>query len=525
MLKAFKISAFMIVFSFLISGCVSNSSIDDDDLIVTAQSDNVLNLGIDSVDTLNPILSKSTSVNECMQLVFEPLFTFDDAFNPICVLAESCVVSGDAYSYILKIKQGILWHDNSELTASDVLHTINLIRYNDSYYTKLLTPISGASYIDKYTLKLTVSRPVPNFTALLSFPIVKKNATVDVVDYIPIGTGPYKYDDKISSSKIQLVPNENWRGTLAAIDKIHINIVKDEQALINAYNASSVNVLSSNVMDLRNNTPRGENNISDYTSNNMVFLGINNTKSEFSSSNTRQALSYLINRNEIVTTEIFSRGVSAKIPVNPSAWYCPKNSDNEFDPEYIKELLALDKWVYDENEGFIRGEEEEKQTLSIDIMVNSDNDERLRVAQKIAKAFTDFGIVTSITQLSFEDYQAKIQDRTYSMFVGEIKIPYNMDLHSLLVSQDNYFGYYSQEMNSIITRLGTAQSDIEIKSAFSDFSLKFLNDIPFVPLFFRKESVIFEKNISGVTTPTMFTSYRSPENWYISRTKAVKTEN
>lgn len=523
MLKAFKISVIMLVFSLLISGCLSDSQIDDDDLIVATQSDNILNLGIDSLDTLNPILSKSTSVNECMQLVFEPLFTFDDAFNPICVLAESCVSTGDAYSYILKIKQGILWHDNTELTASDVLHTINLIRYNDSYYTKLLSPLSGASYVDKYTLKLSVSRPVPNFTALLSFPIVKKDASVDVIDYIPTGTGPYKYDDKISSDKIQLIPNENWRGNLAAIDKIHINIVKDEQALINAYNASSVNVLSSNVMDLRKNTPRGENNISDYTSNNMVFLGINNSKNTFSSINTRQALSYLINRSDIVTTEIFSRGVSAKIPVNPSAWYCPKNSDNEFDPEYIRELLALDKWVYDENNGFYRGEDE-KEFLSIDIMVNSDNDERLRIAKNIAKTFTDFGIPSSITQLSFEDYQAKIQEKTYSMFVGEIKIPYNMDLYSLLVSQDNYFGYYSQEMSSIITRLGTAQSDEEIKSSFSDFSLKFLNDIPFIPLFFRKESVIFAKNISGTTTPTMFTSYRTPENWYISRAKSLNTE-
>lgn len=531
--KALKITSIMLIFSLLLSSCTSQISSDDDDLIVQAQSDNVLNLGMDSVDTLNPILTKSTSVQECMQLIFEPLFTFDEAFNPVCALAESCVATSDAYSYILKIKQGILWHDNRELTASDVLHTFNLIRYNDSYYTSMLSPISSVSYIDKYTLKLTVSRPVPNFTALLSFPVVQAEATTDVIDYIPIGTGPYKYDEKISSDKIQLVPYENWRETLATIDKIHINIVKDGQALINAYNASSVNILSSNVMDLLKNTPRGENNINDYTSNNMVFLGINNEKSEFSSSNTRQALSYLIKRDEIVTTEIFSRAIPSKIPINPSAWYYPKSSDSETDPEYIKELLALDGWNMNENGNFTREKEltiqDEvsvvHQILKADILVNSDNDERVRVAEKIANAFSSFGIQTTITKASFEEYKSIISNNNHTMFIGEIKIPYNMDLHSLLVSENNYFGYSSSDMNIIMNKLGTAQSSEEVKSAYSDFSVKFLTDVPFVPLFFRKESIISEKNISGITMPTMFTSFRSPENWYISKTKSIKNES
>ncbi len=531
--KTLKITSIMLIFSILLSACTSQNSPDDDDLIVQAQSDNILNLGMDSVDTLNPILTKSISVQECMQLVFEPLFTFDEAFNPICVLAESCVASSDAYSYTLKIKQGILWHDNRELTASDVLHTINLIRYNDSYYTSMLSPISSVSYIDKYTLKITVSRPVPNFTALLSFPVVQAEATTDVIGYIPIGTGPYKYDEKISSDKIQLVPNENWREALATIDKVHINIVKDGQALINAYNASSVNILSSNVMNLLKNTPRGENNINDYTSNNMVFLGINNEKSEFSSNNTRQALSYLIKRDEIVTTEIFSRAIPVKIPINPSAWYFPKSSDSENDSEYIKELLKLDGWTMNENGTFTREKEltiEDEvtvvhQTLKADILVNSDNDERLRVAEKIANTFSTFGIQTTVTKASFEEYKSIISNDNHTMFIGEIKIPYNMDLHSLLVSENNYFGYSSSDMNAILNRIGTAQSSEEIKSAYSDFSVKFLTDVPFVPLFFRKESIISEKNVSGITMPTMFTSFRAPENWYIVHTKSTKNES
>ncbi len=531
--KFAKIVTAILAFALFTTACSPGfQSDDEDDLIVQAEKNNVLNLGMDSVDTLNPILSKSVSVQECMQLIFEPLFTFDEAFNPICVLAESCVPSADGYSYTLKIREGVFWHDNTELTAYDVQHTINLIRYNESLYTSSLSAISAVSYVDKYTLVIKVSRPVPNFTALLSFPIVQNKATTEVIDYIPIGTGPYKYDEKISSGKIQLIPNENWRGNLASIDNVHLNIVKDNQSLINAFNASTVNALSSNVMDLRKNTPRGNNNINDYTSNNLVFLGINNSKSELSSSNTRQALSYLIDRDNIVTTEVFSRAVPAKIPVNPSAWYCPKNGNSENDAEYISELLGLDGWHLNEAGKYTREKEiysegsdtpsVVNQVLKLDIVVNDGNDERLRVAEKIASAFVAFGIETTVTKTSFEEYQAMIFDKNYCMFVGEIKMPYNMDFHSLFAG-DNYFAYSSTEMDSAIYRLGTSFSTEEIKSAFSDFSVQFLSDTPFVPLFFRKESVIFEKTISGTSMPTMFTAFRDPENWYITTTKSAES--
>lgn len=520
--KLWKLVSVILMFSILTTACSNNPSSDDEgDLIVQEEKNSVLNLGIDSVDTLNPILSKSVSVRECMQLIFEPLYSFDEGFNPVSVIAESCTPSADATSYTLRLKNGIMWHDNTELTAYDVQHTINLINDNDSYYKSFLTPINDVIYLDKYTLVLRLSRPVPNFTALLSFPIVQRKATPDVVNYIPIGTGPYKYDEKVSSDKIQLIPNENWRGTLATINKVHLNVVKDNEALINAYNASSISALSSNVMDLRKNTPRGDNNISDYNSNNLVFLGINNSKGNLSSSNTRQALSILVDRNDIVTTEVFSRAVPVNIPINPSAWYYPKNNSDENGMDYIKALLALDGWKQNETDKFIKtNDDAEDETLSLDIIVNSENEEKVRIATKIANSFSGFGIETTVTKISFEEYKQRISDKNYSLFIGEINLPYNMDLYSLLVKSDNYFAFSSDEMNGIIRKMGTAKTTEEVKIAFGEFQTNFLTSTPFVPLFFRKESVIFDKNVSGISVPTMFVSFRNPENWYISKIKA-----
>ena len=125
-------------------------------------------------------------------------------------------------------------------------------------------------------------------------------------------------------------------------------------------------------------------------------------------------------------------------------------------------------------------------------------------------------------KISQEEYQKRVSEKNYSMFIGEIKIPYNMDLFALL-SENNYFGYFSKEMDSKLNKIGASRTTEEIKQAFNDFSVQFLTDMPFVPLFFRKESVIFEKTISGTSMPTMFTAFREPENWYTTKVKSAES--
>ena len=127
------------------------------------------------------------------------------------------------------IPQSILFY-GSDFNAVDVLHTINLIRYNETNYTSLLSCISAASCPDNYTLSVTFSRAVPNPEAILSFPVVQNSVTTEnLADYIPIGTGPYKYYEKSTSNKIRLTVNEMWRENIPSIAEIDLNILGREQ--------------------------------------------------------------------------------------------------------------------------------------------------------------------------------------------------------------------------------------------------------------------------------------------------------
>ncbi len=521
----------LLILSLLLTACDISSQGGkeaDEPIIVHSENENVLNFGIESVDTLNPIFTKSLSVSHALQLIFEPLFTFDETMNPIGVLAESCVTSEDKYRYTIKTKQGIMWHDGTSFSSRDVLHTINLIRYNDSPLTKSLSNISSVTTVDDNTIVIGLSRPVPNFTALLSFPIVKSSVVPDDIEnYIPVGTGPYRYDTKVTNDKIKLVKFDSWHGETPTIGEIKLNVLKDRAAVADAFNASEIDAVASEVMDLKTNAPRGEIYTNDYITNNLVFVGMNNSSGSLSGANTRKAVSYLIDKQDIVTTEIFSRAAVADVPVNPSAWYYPQSHKADYDNEYIAEVLALDGWIRNDEGLFTRQKETYpegsdipvlvNEKLKLDIIVNDDNEERYRVANKIGDALNKFGIETEITLLSFADYTQRINDKNYLMFIGEIIMPDNMDQHFLLNDSNNYFSYYSDAMSDIVYRMATASTSEEQKNAYSEYMNVFNEEMPFVPLFFRKESVIFEKSLSGTSMPTVFNVFSNPQNWYLSQ--------
>ncbi len=520
---------YILAFCFLLTSCsaLPKKEEENDDIILATNSKMPINIAINSLDTFHPILTKSTTVRDAMQLIFEPLFTLDTAHNPVSVIAQSCTPSSDGYSYTISIKDGISWHDGTALTSKDVVHSFNLIRYNDTVFSKELSCVSGVSVVDTSTVLVKLNRPVPNFCALLTFPIVPNSkAEVATENYIPVGTGMFCYDGKISSDKVRLVPNDKKAGENRSGSEIHLNLLKNNSDILNAFNANEIDAVTSTVLDLQTDSIRGEVNGYDYISNSMSFLGINNTKSVLSGANTRKAISYLIDREDIVTNEIFSRAKSASLPINPAAWYNPKIGESNRDAEYIADMLALDGWVKDTDNKYKRtkihyGElspdgEEVLETLAADILVNENNNERVRVAQRIADKLSGFGIESSVRAVSFEDYTLRISEKNYMLFLGEVAISRNMDIHSLLASADNYFGYSSEKMNSAVYRLGVATATDEQMSAYSEFAKLFSDEMPFVPLFFRKENVYFSKSLSGTTPPTLLTPYENAHNWYIS---------
>jgi len=522
-----KILAFLLIIPMLVSCSLNEgevSDIEDGELIIN-DGNTVFRLVAEEASTLLPTENIPVSLAEMSGICYEPLFDFDNALNPIPILAKNCTMT-QSTQYRVELKEGIKWHDGSDFNAKDVVYTFNALKNSDGVFSEDVEKILKAEVLTNTLVGFTLSEPTANFVGLLSFPIIKRDTPrEETTDFIPIGTGAYKFSQKKSNTYI-FEKNENWHGGVASDKTVTLTLLKDKASAIYAFEASEADVISSEIMNLAKNTPKGHVEIVDYISNNLTFLGMNTTdEGILSDPEIRKAISYLIDKESIIKENVYGRGTAAEIPVYPGAWFYNKQNDAievTSDGNYLQNLLAQRGWFM-KNGMYTKDFEDYESELTLSILVNKDNEEKKAIAQSVSDILGKNGILVKIKPVSYEQYTQKIQDMDFSMFIGEIALDKNMDPEKLVKSGENYFGYSSEAMDDILMRMGMSGSNEELISCFDEFSAQFMQDMPFVPLFFRKKAMIATEELSGYGDPGYYKPFRNIENWYF--TKKVEIEN
>ena len=120
------------------------------------QNENVLTLSMRTATMLNPLLNMDQSVDSVLRLMFKPLISFDKTNKPQGEIAESWYYTNDGTSLTVKLKSGLKWHDGSNITASDVVYSINTIKNSEdgTVYKKCVEKIRNAVVSDSNTVNI-----------------------------------------------------------------------------------------------------------------------------------------------------------------------------------------------------------------------------------------------------------------------------------------------------------------------------------------------------------------------------------
>lgn len=503
-------------------GCVKDpedengiNRLEDGDLIVT-ESSNEINISISGFDTFNPIMTKSPSVAEFMKTVCEPLFEYDEAYNPIGVAAENYALSSDGLVASFDVKP-LKFHDGTSLSAADAVYTINMIKNNDTLYSDSVKYIKEVFSDENGRVYIRLTQPVVNFCGMLNFPIVKNNtpATSDA-SYIPIGTGACKYYGKKNANQVIFSANDEWHDGTPGFKNVIVHILKDGTSTMSSFDAGETDVAVSAFSDGAEPSPRGEYATREYTSNALTFLGINNTEKKLSGKNTRKALSLICDKEELVNVQMYSKAAAADFPINPSAWFYPKEYEQKNDSSAAVELLMRDGWQKEADGHFYNAD---GRSLSLRILVNRDNDEKMRIAESIAESLNGVGIYASLKTMDFEGYREAVREKNYELFVGEVIINSSLDPSFLTSPDDNYFGYDGTSLHELLSEMAKTCDTSMIKAHAERYGEVFSEEMPFVPLFFKTERVMYNSRLSGVSMPNIYGIYREIGKWYVSKTK------
>ena len=154
-------------------------------------------------------------------------------------LADSLTSDLENNTFTIKLKEGIMFHDGSELTAEVVKWNFQYML--DSKQGSYIGNPTGFDVTNKYTLVVKFAAPSVNWSELLGqIPLYSAQAFEENgLDYClthPVGTGPFVFKEFVADDHISYVKNENyWQEGLPYLDGWNIQAIADPAAQMTAF--------------------------------------------------------------------------------------------------------------------------------------------------------------------------------------------------------------------------------------------------------------------------------------------------
>ncbi|MGI8514905.1 MAG: ABC transporter substrate-binding protein [Acidimicrobiia bacterium] len=203
--------------------------------------------------TLNVTAGFEVSVYEIWNLQYATLTDKSaDDFSTIEGLAESWDASDDGLTYTYTLREGLLWSDDTPLTAEDVAWTINTSR-DQGWGNHVATTVNlDAVAIDDRTVEITSLVPDPKLPTMDVYivpkhiwePIAPDGEAVTSYEALDgVGSGPFFIEQYEPEQFVRMRANPNyWQGE-PAIDAIVFQIFTNADARVAALQAGELDAI------------------------------------------------------------------------------------------------------------------------------------------------------------------------------------------------------------------------------------------------------------------------------------------
>lgn len=292
--------------------------------------------------SLDPHVSTSAGKREIFFNIFEGLVKADPDGNFVPALAESYEISEDAATFTFKIRNGVKFHNGSDLTVEDVIYTLNKCRGTETGVPLLAaySEIESVTALDENTVEIKLKAPNIEYLAYLNMAIIPHD--YEDQDTFPVGTGPYKFKSRAVQDNIILEKFEDYWGEPGYLDTVTFKVIENNDALVMAMRSGSVDLavhrVASDVKDLGD-----EYELLESPTNLIQALYLNNAVEPLNNLLVRQALNYAVNVEDVmlITNDGLGTPIGSSIYPSFGKYFMPELADAyPYDPDKAKELLA-----------------------------------------------------------------------------------------------------------------------------------------------------------------------------------------
>lgn len=536
-MKFKKFSAIFMVLIFILCFCSckktpESSSVTSEGTVPQKSQKHYLTLLYSAADTFNPYTAKTDINRQLCQLLYDPLVSLDNEFNPVYKIADSVKTEGNQCTVTLKT---VKFSDSSTVTADDVVYSCNLAKSSGGIYATSLYEVSSVSAKNSTTVIFKLTKADPYFQNLLTFPIIKsgseKITDSDSVLQPPIGSGRYKVDD----DRQGLVINNNYHEKGGSITEIRLINAPDSESVAHYVEVGAADIYYSNISN--GNILRMSGKKLDVNLNSMIYIGINQNNEALSESELRQAISSGIDRKKICQDAYYNNALPATGFFTP-VWSETKSVQNiQIQSDSQITVENLEKIGYNKLDKKNNRVNSSGKRLSFTLLVNSENRLKATAAQLIAGQLKSYGINVTLIEKPYEQYIERLKNGDFDLFLGEVRLTDNMDISSM-VTEGGTAAYGLKNSTKKTDNSDKANSKAESgsqkddntdevanmsqdvvngfysgKNTIADVASVLQTEMPFVPVCYRTGVLFFNDNIENVDNSSASDIYFSIESY------------
>jgi len=446
--------------------------------------------------TLDPV-SCGEGVQEAVaSLLYEPLFRLDSQFQAVPLLCESYEWNETGLVCTLTLRQDVVFSDGAQLTARDVVETLQRAMASERYAYRLRN-VAGIAANRAGQVLITLAAPDRGLPELLDIPIVKRG-TGD--SNVPTGTGPYLL--VTGSDGAYLTANEDWwQHKSFPVDTIPLVHAKDRDSAMYLFSSHQVELLTVDPTDdLAFVTGQSQTAVQPTTI--MQFIGFNTAEGRlFADPALRRAFSLGIQREVLVNAQLADLALAAHFPISPLSPLYPKDLERSNNAEETADALRA--------AGQDTGEPKE-----LKLLVSGDDRFRANSARFIASNLSVLDWTVTVEELPWEEYLAALESGEFDLYFGEVRLTADWDLSDLVGTEGalNYGGYTDETTDGLLAAFAAAE---DRTAAARQLMLQLQNAAPVAPVCFKSYTVLTHPGVAEGISPAPAFTFAGFDGWKI----------
>ncbi len=469
-----------------------------------ATAPTAIRVGTDvDASSLDPRLMRDTTSYRVVDLLYDGLVRLDRELTPLPALATSWE-SPEPTRWIFHLREDVRFHDGSELTSEDVVHTLETLRDPGfgAPLRSLYKPIARVEAPDARTVVIHVERPYAPLLSYLDVGIVPRERA-DLGSH-PIGTGPYRLKRWDRGSRISLEANREYWGGAPKLDAIEIVVVPDNTARAQAFEAGDLDLIQSPLspQDIRRLSadPRFESHVESGAA--ITYFNFNTSRPPLDQPDVRRAIAMLIDQETILNRIYEGSDERGRSVLLPSSWaFSSEVAQPTYDPERAEALLEELGFRDADGDGV---RERGGRKLAFELGTHGEDVNRVQTVEYLQTQLKSHGIEVGLRIADWPSFSMRRDASDFDVILlgwTQLVDP-DKGLYDQFRSEGglNWGRYRNPQVDELLEKGRATLDRSDRASIYREVAAIIASDVPYYVLSYQGYHVFHSKRIAGFDT-------------------------